>query len=185
MASRLVAAALAVALLGCGGAEPKRATGDGGEEEVMHTDRLDAADCRAAAAEFGRKVSEKRAGGMTIQVVQVTQVTNQADTSFDLAVFQRAVEEELTRAGLEVKVDPRSDQGRRVEEERAYADGTDGESEMEALESEKRAEGFITLFASRERLDETTNRYVLRCQLVDRSRASLVMTSTAVVKTKE
>lgn len=186
MGSRLVAAALAMALLGCGGSEKKGDAGGGAAGgEVVHTDRLDARDCEAAAMDFARKVSEQRAAGtLPVQVVQVKRAVNQADSSFDVRVFQRAVEEELAGVGLQVLADPRSDAGRQAEEAREYEEATGGESEAAALEEQKRADGLITLLATKDRVDQTF-RFNLSCQLIDRSGTLLVSSVTTISKTKE
>lgn len=186
MSSRLVAAALAVALLGCGGSEKKSDAGGGDAGgEVVHSDRLDARDCEAAAQDFARKVSEQRAAGtLSAQVVQVKRATNDVGSSFDVGVFQRAVEEELARAGLEVLADPRSEAGRQAEEARDYEEAAGGESEAVALEKEKRADGLITLLATKDRVDRTF-RFTLSCRLMDRGGTLLVTSVTTIVKTKE
>lgn len=186
MGSRLVAAALAVALLGCGGSEKKGGAGGGDAGgEVVHTDRLDARDCEVAAQDFARKVSEHRAAGaLSAQVVQVKRAPNDVGSSFDVRVFQRAVEEELARAGLEVLADPRSEAGRQADEAREYEDATGGESEAAALEKQKRADGLITLLATKDRVDRTL-RFTLSCRLMDRGGTLLVTSVTTITKTQE
>lgn len=183
MDSRLVAAALAVTLLGgCGGSEKK---GDDPGGEVVHSDRLDARDCRLAAGDFGLKVREQRAAGsLKVQAVQVLRVTNETGSSFDIGALQRAVEEELASAGLQVLADPRSDAARQATEDRPYEEGTGGESEAAALQEQKRADGLITILATREHVDRT-NRFLLSCRLMDRAGTLLVSSVTTITKTTE
>jgi hypothetical protein len=185
MGSRLVAAALAVALLGCGGGERKPDGGGDMEVERVQTDKLDAYDSKTAAQEFARKVSAQRAAGsLKVQVVQVSRARNEAQSSFDMAGFQRAVEEELTKAGLEVLADPRSEAAEQAAQDRGYEDATGGESEAEALQKEKRADGLITLYVTSEKRVGGIY-YTLSSKLMDRAGTLLVSSVTNISKMKE
>lgn len=103
MASRLAAAALAVALLGCAEPEKKRGADDG--EAVIRLDQPSSADVEGAADDFGRRVSERQAAGAPLPAEVRTGPVENGIPGWDAAPLQRAIERRLAEAGVAVKAD--------------------------------------------------------------------------------